>query len=470
MSSSTVEPIQAASSEAAKVVKRQRTCEHTMDERLDQAIALVQHTAAEMRSLSSPADIAAATSGLQAKLDGLLKESTNQTKELHSGISKLNKALDRFVDDKLDICKAMRDIDMDQATLNKVIAEHFFREGRFEVGDVFAQEARIPDVHELKAPYIEMHKILEQIRARNLEPALQWAVSHAGQLPESSGSIGYRGLGSAGKGSRKGPHPPSAFEFKLHALNFLTALTQQGQEGALAYAKQHFAPFQRTKMKEIMRLMGCLVYLRPTSSIQGGFAGSVAAADGCEGGATAMAIDDDQERPQPEHTLTNGTAKQAKQPLPQFTLAGTPYAELMSPSAWEDVAQEFVRQACSLMGQAYESPLAVSVAAGALALPPLLKLASVMERNAQDLRSCEQLPVELELGDEFVFHPIFACPVSKDHATPDNPPVLLPCNHVLCEHSVLKIAKGRTRTFKCPYCPMDARADNLRALIFPDVD
>eukprot|EP00983_Pelagomonas_calceolata_P069043 1150199-Pelagomonas_calceolata.AAC.3 len=33
--------------------------------------------------------------------------------------------------------------------------------------------------------------------------------------------------------------------------------------------------------------------------------------------------------------------------------------------------------------QAYESPLAVSVAAGALALPPLLKLASVMERNAQ---------------------------------------------------------------------------------------
>jgi hypothetical protein len=33
--------------------------------------------------------------------------------------------------------------------------------------------------------------------------------------------------------------------------------------------------------------------------------------------------------------------------------------------------------------QAYESPLAVSVAAGAVALPHLLKLASVMERNAQ---------------------------------------------------------------------------------------
>jgi hypothetical protein len=29
----------------------------------------------------------------------------------------------------------------------------------------------------------------------------------------------------------------------------------------------------------------------------------------------------------------------------------TPYADLLSPTRWEEVAQEFVRQACSLMGQ-----------------------------------------------------------------------------------------------------------------------
>eukprot|EP00983_Pelagomonas_calceolata_P069049 1150199-Pelagomonas_calceolata.AAC.9 len=34
------------------------------------------------------------------------------------------------------------------------------------VGDIFAQEAQIPDVHDLKAPYIEMHKILEQVGMR----------------------------------------------------------------------------------------------------------------------------------------------------------------------------------------------------------------------------------------------------------------------------------------------------------------
>jgi hypothetical protein len=29
----------------------------------------------------------------------------------------------------------------------------------------------------------------------------------------------------------------------------------------------------------------------------------------------------------------------------------TPYADLLSPTRWDEVAQEFARQACSLMGQ-----------------------------------------------------------------------------------------------------------------------
>ena len=114
-----------------------------------------------------------------------------------------------------------------------------------------------------------------------------------------------------------------------------------------------------------------------------------------------------------------------------------------------------------LLGQAQDSPLLVTVAAGAAALPTLLKLATVISDQVltsacgccslllvQALaaalrcsRSCltslklppppplpfvqpqpaadlagaaEQLPVELPLGREFVFHSIFACPVSRD--------------------------------------------------------
>eukprot|EP00882_Tetradesmus_deserticola_P016851 GHRQ01018024.1.p3 GENE.GHRQ01018024.1~~GHRQ01018024.1.p3 ORF type:complete len:129 (+),score=53.33 GHRQ01018024.1:161-547(+) len=120
--------------------------------------------------------------------------------------------------------------------------------------------------------------------------------------------------------------------------------------------------------------------------------------------------------------------------------------------------------------QAYDSPLAVAVAAGGAALPPLLKLNTMMQKNGQDLAACTQLPIEIEVGQEFVYRSIFACPVSRDQSTADNPPKLLPCNHVLCEQSILKIARSRSRVFKCPYCPMEARPDNLRLLIFPDVE
>lgn len=69
--------------------------------------------------------------------------------------------------------------------------------------------------------------------------------------------------------------------------------------------------------------------------------------------------------------------------------------------------------------QAYDSPLAVTLAAGAVALPPLLKLLGVMEKGGRDLRTCGgQLPLEIELGAEFVYHSIFACPVGRDQSTP----------------------------------------------------
>ncbi len=43
--------------------------------------------------------------------------------------------------------------------------------------------------------------------------------------------------------------------------------------------------------------------------------------------------------------------------------------------------------------QACESPLLVAVAAGSIALPTLLKLATVMAGQNQDFQTCTQLPV-----------------------------------------------------------------------------
>jgi hypothetical protein len=186
----------------------------------------------------------------------------------------------------------------------QVIAEHFYREGRFATGDRFCKEAGVASCEALKAPYTEMHRILEQVRwspaamlhgrsagtllaepggprqlrpaaggcrgpacfaapspsralpprvgkaaqptsapisfmlilmlaastpspaltrlpaclpaqpqlrGKNLRPALEWAQQHRAQL-SSSGQ-------------------PAAFEFKMHALQFVHLLTSKGEGG-----------------------------------------------------------------------------------------------------------------------------------------------------------------------------------------------------------------------------------------------
>ena len=79
-------------------------------------------------------------------------------------------------------------------------------------------------------------------------------------------------------------------------------------------------------------------------------------------------------------------------------------------------ASEFHHICCNLTGQACASPLLTAINAGADALPTLLKLASVLAAKGQDWDRMPQLPLELNLGREYTFHSIFACPV---HAFPE---------------------------------------------------
>lgn len=105
-----------------------------------------------------------------------------------------------------------------------------------------------------------------------------------------------------------------------------------------------------------------------------------------------------------------------------------PPQDLVSADRWDAAVQSFMRAFCSAVGRASDSLLAVSLHAGAKALPSLIKLSTlVAAQKAQAWDSLEQLPVEIELGREFVFRSVFACPVAREQSTPDNPPTILPC-------------------------------------------
>ncbi|VVB08384.1 unnamed protein product [Arabis nemorensis] len=144
----------------------------------------------------------------------------------------------------------------------------------------------------------------------------------------------------------------------------------------------------------------------------------------------------------------------------------SPYAGFLSPTLWTKAVKELTRQYCNLLGESPESPLSVTVAAGSQALPPLLKYMNLMVNKKQEWQTMEQLPIPVELSEEFQFHSVFVCPVTKEQSREDNPPMRLCCGHVLCKQSINRMSKNGSKSFKCPYCPSDIDASQCRQLYF----
>ncbi|EXJ59939.1 hypothetical protein A1O7_04087 [Cladophialophora yegresii CBS 114405] len=136
-------------------------------------------------------------------------------------------------------------------------------------------------------------------------------------------------------------------------------------------------------------------------------------------------------------------------------LEESPYSVRFSnPTTWDEVATLFTREFCSLLELSADSPLYVAATAGAIALPTLLKLQTIQKQKRTEWTSQNELPVETPLPPPYQFHSIFVCPVSKEQTTDQNPPMMLPCCHVIAQESLQKLSKGAK--FKCPYCPVES--------------
>lgn len=136
---------------------------------------------------------------------------------------------------------------------------------------------------------------------------------------------------------------------------------------------------------------------------------------------------------------------------------------------YKRLCSQLSKDFCYLMGLSSESPLHKAMLTSFVALPNFVKFSRISSRATKlgkkiDWSSTEELPFEVTLPQELEFHSIFICPVSKEQTTPSNPPMALPCNHLLSKQSVLKL--GKSGSFKCPYCPSRCQISSAERVNF----
>ncbi|QDZ19364.1 RMD5-like protein [Chloropicon primus] len=367
-----------------RVAKKQRTCSAKTAQYLSQMEDEIRAAKAKLEKSASREEKKRLLKELHDKLLTLRLpgQIEDKQKEFYGSVSRLGKSVDKHFKSE---SFGDRETNLDDELLDKVIANHFFREGEPQLGQTFCEEANVSVSEDLKQSFLDMHVVVSELKNHNVLPALEWVKE------------------------KREEERASPLEFKLHSMQFLRLLGSQGCKVALNYARTNLSQFANTHMLEIRQLMGCLLY--------------------------------------------------------HNNIARSPYKELLSEMHWETLRHTFVRECCSTMGQACESPLLVASAAGSLAIPTLAKFATVMGKK-QDWTTMEQLPVEIDLGHEFTFYSIFACPISRDQASRDDPPMMLLCGHVLSKQSVTKLNKSNSKPFKCPYCPSEQKFSDCVEISF----
>jgi hypothetical protein len=102
---------------------------------------------------------------------------------------------------------------------------------------------------------------------------------------------------------------------------------------------------------------------------------------------------------------------------------------------------------------------------GGGALARIEKARTVMKERKSEWSQTDELPIEIQLAPENRYHSIFACPVSKEQSTEQNPPMMMTCGHVITKESLQKLSKSNGRV-KCPYCPTESTQANALRVFF----
>ncbi|KAJ5679135.1 hypothetical protein N7462_007379 [Penicillium macrosclerotiorum] len=358
---------------------------------------------------ADPNQAAVTLAKLQNPVNASFDSINDSLKETYGGLSKYTKSLDKLFKDRPLPSTEHDALSEQEHLINRAIAMHLLREGQFSVAATFLSEiaekksmAQHCESNPIPAEHAANLLDLDEVPSTEIRKqfAAMYYILH--ELKEK------KNLQPAIEWSRENREALEArgsnLEFELCRLQYIW-LYHGESEAQLHSPGNVIAAIAYARREEIQQLCGAMAFAQNMSK--------------------------------------------------------SPYsATFNSPSAWADVAQFFTREFCSLLGLSADSPLYIAATAGAIALPTLLKLQTIMKAKRTEWTSANELPVEISLPPSYLFHSIFVCPVSKEQATDENPPMMMPCGHVIAEESLKRLSKGGR--FKCPYCPNESHPRDAR--------
>lgn len=200
-------------------------------------------------------------------------------------------------------------------------------------------------------------------------------------------------------------------QFQLHALAFI-GLLRADQHAALRYAQRAFPPFAAAFAPDVQTLMGALAF--------------------------------------------------------GHCLAASPYRAILYDDMWGEAEDVLVAAYCALLGLPKESALRLCLNIGSAAWPKISRVLALMkDRPGVEWNPHDELPVEVDAAHDVRFHSVFVCPVLRQQSTPANPPMMIPCGHVISQEALLRLSKGNPNyRIKCPYCPAESTAAMAQKIVF----
>jgi hypothetical protein len=387
-------------------VAKKRKLDPTLS-KLDELIELLESWEQEDAATSrGDGDRATSLSALRDALDAHDARTVLQShhKDQATAATKLSKLTDKVIGTSVEGV-VPPGVTLDTVLVNRAIHQHLLISGRFAVAELFASACGLDVPESVEAALKGMYAVRDALEAGETAPLTEWLGQHRGRLPTQRAT---------------------ALTFDLCQLRFVRLLKAGDSVGALRLLRQR---------------------------AEADSAAQVAAA-----GTSALAAGNPTPVIPSESRLRQLAGALAFAPRLDYS----PYADALDEGKLrKDLAAAFTRESLALNQLPTTSPLVTCVEVCSLALPRLAKLASMIKGKYIDLcRSGSTLPLDLDFGPSFAFHSNFTCPISKESASRDNPPMLLPCGHVLSLSSVTKLAReratgSRSSRFKCPYCPAE---------------